>query len=696
MPGCAAARVWFPGPSMYRIGVDVGGTFTDFTLHDDANGEVHFYKTASTPHDPSQAIEEGLRAMLAQLGFAAADVGYLGHGTTVATNIVIERRGARTGLLTTKGFRDALELGRQARPSIYDYRIEKPPVLIPRDRRVEVEERIGPAGEVLTPLDPASLEAAVAELRAQGVESVAVCFLHSYRRPEHEQAARAVIARLLPEAYVTLSSDILPEFREFERMSTTAVNAFVGPKMGNYLKRFRDRMQAVGIGTEPYTIHSNGGLMSVDTVYANPVRTCVSGPAAGVVGAAEIGRIAGFPNLVTFDVGGTSTDVSLIDNGAPLFTSARLVAGYPVKTPMLDIHVIGAGGGSIAAIDDAGSLKVGPRSAGAAPGPVAYGLGGTEPTVTDANLCLGRLDAETLLGGRLRIDLEAARAAIRTAIAEPLGISLEAAAHGMIQIVNANMSRAIRSVSVEKGYDMGEFALCAFGGAGPLHAAEVAIECGLPSVLIPREPGTLCARGMLLTDLSSDYVRSHFADATEADWRAVLGLFAAMEAEGQAWLDIEEVPADRRQFRRVLDARYRGQNFEVKVECDGLGADDLAGFAERFHAAHTKEYGYAIPQRAIQFVSARVKAIGIVDKAPQAEVAGGTSFAAARTGSRKVYIDAAHGWVETPVYRRAALPMGEALMGPAIINEMSATTLVLPGQAVTADRWGNLILRTKA
>jgi N-methylhydantoinase A len=413
-----------------------------------------------------------------------------------------------------------------------------------------------------------------------------------------------------------------------------------------------------------------------------------------VVGAAEIGRVAGLPNLITFDVGGTSTDVSLIDNCTPLFTSARLVAGYPVKTPMLDIHVIGAGGGSIAAIDDAGSMKVGPRSAGAAPGPVAYGRGGTEPTITDANLCLGRLDATTLLGGRMQIDLEAARRVIREAIAEPLGISLEAAAHGIIQIANANMSRAIRSVSVEKGYDMGDFALCAFGGAGPLHAAEVAVECGLPRILIPREPGTLCARGMLLTDLSSDYVRSFFSDCTAENWTHVLGLFDAMETEGAAWLDNEGVATGDRRFNRVLDARYRGQNFEVKVDCSGLGDGDLEELEERFHAAHVKEYGYDIRHRAIQFVSARVQAIGAVEKAPQAEVQGGSSLEAAQTGSRPVYYDATHGWLNTPIYHRGDLPSGASISGPAIINEMSATSLILPGQTVVADRWGNLIVET--
>jgi N-methylhydantoinase A len=681
---------------MYRIGVDVGGTFTDFTLLNESNGSILFYKTPSTPSDPSEAIEVGLTEMLALYGLGAADVTYLGHGTTVATNIVIERRGARTGLLTTKGFRDVLELGRQARPSIYDYRVQKPPPLVPRDRRREVAERVGPDGAVLTPLDEASLHEAVEGLRASGVESVAICFLHSYRTPDHEARAKRVVEEMIPGAFISVSSEILPEFREFERISTTAVNAFVGPRMGRYLEHFRARVRKIGIKADPYTIHSNGGLMSIETVRTSPVRTCVSGPAAGVVGAAEIGRVAGLPNLITFDVGGTSTDVSLIYQSTPVYTNSRLVAGYPVKTPMIDIHVIGAGGGSIAAIDDAGAMKVGPRSAGADPGPVAYGLGGTEPTITDANLCLGRLDPDQMLGGRMRVDLEAARRVIQERIAGPLGLDLEAAAHGVIQIANANMSRAIRSVSVEKGYDIGEFALCAFGGAGPLHAAEVAVECGLPRVLIPREPGTTCARGMLLTDLSSDYVRSHFADAGEESWAQILHLFEEMAREGDAWLDREGVADPLRRRKRVLDARYRGQNFEVKVPCDGLGTGDLGQVIERFHEAHTREYGYAIRERSVEFVSARLQVVGEVPKAPQAEVEGGLSLDDAVIGRRAVYIDPRRGWREAVVYQRERLPVATPFAGPAIVNEMSSTTLVLEGQDAVVDRFGNLVVQVTA
>jgi len=680
---------------MIRIGIDVGGTFTDFTLLREVDGgEVYFFKLPSTPDDPSEAIGAGLRTLLAEHGLDAAEVGWIGHGTTVATNLVIERRGARTGLITTRGFRDVLELGRQSRPSIYDYRIGKPPALVPRQRRVEVTERLGPDGTVLVELDRDSLQAAVAELAAQRVESVAVCFLHAWRDGAHERAARLAVEAALPGVYVSVSSEILPEFREFERLSTTVINAFIGPRMGTYQERFRSRVREIGIECDPYTIHSNGGLMSAASVARVPVRTCVSGPAAGVVGAAEIGRLAGFPNLVTFDVGGTSTDVSLIDQGRPIYTSARLVAGYPVKTPMIDIHVIGAGGGSIAAIDDAGALKVGPRSAGAKPGPVAYGLGGTEPTITDANLVLGRLDPRTLLGGRLKIDLEAARRAIERSIAGPLGRSVEHAAHGILAIANANMSRAIRSVSIERGHALAEFALCAFGGAGPLHAADVAIECGIPRVLIPREPGTVCARGMLLTDLSADWVRSCFADASPEAWLRVLDLFAEMEKEASAWLEGEGIGPPDRTHLRVLEARYRGQNFEVKVGCNGLGADALADVAHRFDAAHRAEYGYAIPGRPLELVTARLQAIGRVGKAPQARQGGGASVDRARTGTRPVWIDPVLEWVDTPVLDRALLPVGQAIRGPAIVNEMSATTLVLPGQALLRDEWGNLVLET--
>jgi len=397
---------------MIRIGLDVGGTFTDFTLLDERSGALHFHKVPSTPDDPSEAIRLGLTRLLEMVGRSGAEVSFLAHGTTVATNMVVERRGAKTGLLTTRGFRDILEIGRQTRPNLYDYRDRNPDPVVPRERRHEITERVRYDGSVEKTLDTAELETAANNLRAAGVEAIAICFLHSYRDAAHEQAARAIVERLMPDCFLSLSSEVLPEFREFERTSTTAINAYVGPRMAAYCAKLVSDLTRLGFTCDAHTFHSNGGLVSMDTVRRFPVRTCLSGPAAGVVGAAVVANTAGEPNIVTFDVGGTSTDVSLIRDTAPQSTSERQLAGYPIKTPMLDIHVIGAGGGSIAWIDPAGALKVGPQSAGAKPGPVAYGAGGTAPTVTDANLCLNRLSPDTMLSGRMRLDEPSRRRSI--------------------------------------------------------------------------------------------------------------------------------------------------------------------------------------------------------------------------------------------------------------------------------------------
>ncbi len=681
---------------MYRIGIDVGGTFTDFTLLREEDGQVSYHKVASTPRDPSQAIEQGIADLMRMHRIAPAEVAHVGHGTTVATNLVIERRGAVTGLITTKGFRDVIEIGRQVRPHLYDYRVVKPPPLAAREHRHEIGERIDAHGKVIAALDEREVEAAAEKLKAAGVKSVAVCFLHSYRNPAHEQAARRVVERVLPDTYVSVSSDVLPEFREYERWSTTLLNAAVGPRMQTYLDGFLARVKNLGIGVEPFTIHSNGGLMSMRAVRAYPVRTCLSGPAAGVVGAAEIGRVAGFENLVTFDVGGTSTDVSLVYRGKPLFSSSRLVADYPVKTPMIDIHVIGAGGGSIAWMDDAGALKVGPKSAGADPGPAAYSRGGVEPTITDAQISLHRLNPVALLDGRLKVDEKAARAVIEEKVARPLGLACEPAAEGVIRIANANMSRAIRSVSTERGYDLSQFALFAYGGAGPLHAIDVAMECGIATVIVPQEPGTLCARGMLLTDISFDFVRSEIAEVTADSWRHACKLFAEMEAEAGAWLERERVPEKEQSFRHHIDARYQGQNFEVMVAMPpGLAdeaADGMAGFLAEFAAAHQREYGYDVPGRAVEIVNCRLQAVGNVAKAPLREIGSSGNVVDAVTSKRSVYFGAQHGWLDTPVHARAKLPAGAKLAGPALIEEMSSTVLLAPGQSATVDRIGNLII----
>ena len=673
----------------YRVGFDVGGTFTDFCLLDTNDGEVHYFKVPSTPDDPSAAIETGLAYLINEYSIIPDEISHLGHGTTIATNLVIERKGAKTGLVTTKGFRDVLEIGRQTRPHLYNYRIKRPEPLVAREYRFEVKERMLADGSIYSPLDDSAVEQAAIKFAQAGINAVVICFLHSYRNPLHEQRARDIVRSVLPEAYISISSDILPEFREFERLSTSVLNAYMGPTMGTYLERLQNRIENLGVTAELDTVHSNGGLMSTTTVREVPVRTCLSGPAAGVVGAAEIGRVAGFNNLVTFDVGGTSTDVSVIVDNKLLFASDRVIADYPIKVPMIDIHVIGAGGGSISKIDDIGALKVGPDSAGADPGPVAYQRGGQEPTITDANIVLGRLNPVALLDGRLPVDAKAAEMQMKKKIAEPLDLTLEQAAHGIIKIACSNMNRAIQSVSTEKGYDIRDFALIAFGGAGPLHATDLAREAGIGKILIPVEPGTLCARGILLSDITMDFVRSELSIANKEVWQQVRSVIYEMRQQGHAWLDREGVENDRRELRIMIDARYDGQNYEITVNEDAIDEIDVHGFVEKFQACHYQEYGYSIEGRGTEIVNCRIQAIGKIDKTSQRFThKEGKAF----IGHRKVYFDKDYGWTNAAIYRRDYMPAGFELEGPAIIEDMSSTTVIYPAQHLRVDLFGNLII----
>jgi N-methylhydantoinase A len=676
--------------SRLRIGVDVGGTFTDLVLLDEASGAFGFHKVPSTPSDPSEAIEAGVLGLLARAGRRAEEVGFLGHGTTVATNMAIERRGALTGLITTRGFRDVLEIARQTRPHLYDYTQARPAPLAARRHRLEVAERRLADGGVLVPLDEAEVEAAARRLLEAGVEAVAICFLHAWRDAAHEQAAARAVRRVMPEAYISLSAEVVPEFREFDRFSTTVLNAHVGPRMAGYMDRLLARLAAAGIPVEPYTLHSNGGLMSAAAVRAAPVRTCLSGPAAGVAGTAIAAAAAGFPDVVTFDVGGTSTDVSVILHGQAASTGARQVAGHPVKVTCLDIHVIGAGGGSIAWLDAGGALKVGPRSVGADPGPAAYSLGGTEATLTDANIVLGRLDPAELLGGRMRLDAAAARRAVAERVAVPLGLDAEAAALGIVRIAVANMGRAIRSVTTERGFAPERFALFAFGGAGPLHAVEVAEECGIPIVVIPREPGTMCARGMLLADVTRDFVHVTLRPLDAPAWAEAAATLAALRREAESWLVTERMPPARRLLRFGADLRYEGQNHEVGVALDGPDMAFEAVLA-RFADAHERSYGYAVHGRGVELVNLRLQAVGRIPPVPDAPQRPRGAALPAPRGIRQVRFRA--GTRATPIYDRDTLPPGLPLPGPAIIAEMSATTVLPPGPVAEVDAHGNLILR---
>lgn len=673
---------------MYRIGVDVGGTFTDFVLVNTAGTSAAFHKVPSTPDDPSRAIAAGIVELLDQNDVDPSDVGYVGHGTTVATNMVIEGRGVPTGLLTTKGFRDVLAIGRQTRPSLYDWSVKKTEPLVERYRRLEVDERLDKTGAPLRAPDLDAIEELVIELRDSGVKAIAVGFLHSYRNDDHEKAVRDLIKRVAPDIYVSISSEVVAEFREFERFSTTVLNAYVGPRTQKYLHLLRQRIADAGITVEPLTFHSNGGLLPVRTVEELPVLTCLSGPAAGVIGSARIGAEIGESKIITFDVGGTSTDVSLITEGTPQFTSNRLVSGHPVRMPMVDIHVIGAGGGSIASVDDAGALKVGPVSAGAVPGPISYLRGGTDVTLTDANIVLGRLNPVALLEGRMKVDRDLAEKAIEQRIAEPLGISVAEAASGIIKIATANMSRAIRSVSTEHGHDLGNFTLFAFGGAGALHAAEVAKECGLNKIIVPKEPGTLCARGVLLSDLSRDYVRTALVLAGRESWAHVVALGNELAATGSDWLASEMMPDVSQDLIFSLDARYIGQSHEIGIHVQAFHERALDTFIQDFHRAHAEQFGYSLDGREIEVVNVRVKAVSHVPKDDHVGPPRDGSLSSAVLEHRSFFV--ANAWEEVPVYRRVLLPAGVPFDGPAIVEEMSGTTVILPNQTAEIDILGNI------
>src|SRR5262245_6128834 len=679
---------------MWRVGVDSGGTFTDMCLVDEATGEVRVWKVPSTPDDPSRAITQGVVEGLRATGDPAAAVSYFGHGTTVATNTLIQHRGAVTGLITTGGFRDLLEIGRQRRPHLYDLQADKPPVLVPRALRAEVAERMRHDGRVETALDEAEVRRAVRALARAGARSVAVCFLYAYVDPTHERAVRRILEEECPDVFVTCSHEVAPEFREYERLSTVVVNAYLGPVMEGYLTRLGPRLIEAGVATPPHITQSNGGVMTFETARAQPVRTVLSGPATGVVGGLEVGVLAGFRDLITFDMGGTSTDVSLVEDGRPKLAGELEVHGYPLKTPALDIHTVGAGGGSIAYIDSGGLLKVGPRSAGAVPGPVCYGLGGKEPTVTDANVVLQTLNPTHLLGGRMAIDRARAEAAIAR-LAHRLGLDVMATAQGIVSVVTANMAKAIRVISVQRGHDPREYTLVAFGGAGPLHAARLARELEIPRILVPRNPGILCALGLLLTDLRTDHAQTRLMTITEAMLHRMVETFSELERRAALWFDREGIAPSARTVRRTVDMRYAGQNYELPVPFpdEATGPALLKALTDGFERAHAQMYGYTASEEPIQAVTFRLEAIGAV---PHADIRAHPSVPAGAeptpAGSREVWLAETRGFVACPVFDRDRLGHGHRIVGPAVIEQMDATTLLLPDQRATVDPYLNLII----
>ena len=680
---------------MIRIGVDVGGTFTDVTALDTATGRFHIVKLPSTGNDQSVAVAEGILRVLDDAGSAPAEVGYLGHGTTVATNALLELKGATTALLVTAGVPDVLEIARQRRPHLYDLFADKPPVLVPRDRTIRVAERLGAAADVVVELTDAEVERVVSALKDTGAESVAVCFLHSYRDATHEQRVEKALTQRLPDLFVSRSSRVAPEFREYERFSTAAINAFIGPVVARYIRRLGERVAAAGLPVGPRVIQSNGGLASTDAVAERPVTTLLSGPSAGVVGACYLAGLAGIDDLITFDMGGTSTDVCLIRGGQPLPANERGLGGYPVRVPSVDVHTIGAGGGSVASVDAAGGLRVGPESAGARPGPAAYGHGGTRPTTTDANVVRGRQNPDSALGGTMPIDRAAAERAIAT-VAEGLGTSVLEAARGIGRLANSHMARAARKVSVEGGEDPREYVLMAYGGAGPLHAAEVATEVGMTRLLVPPHPGTLCALGLLVSDVRSEFTRSFLRRADPEALPALNAAIAELVAEGAAWLADEARIAERHDVTVLADARYPRQNFELRIDLPSAGLDEvaLASVVADFHAQHEKAYGFAHPDSPVQLVNLRAVAHGHVGKPelPRLATGAGRPGPDALLGMRQVDFGAENGAVPTPVLDRANLRCGDVIYGPAVVDQLDATTLVPPNWTATVDEYGNLLI----
>ena len=674
--------------------MDVGGTFTDIALWDEVRQRLTVLKLPSVPADPAEGILAGIRAIAARDGVSPAALGFVAHGTTVATNALLEKKGARTALLTTRGFRDLLEIARQKRPDLYDLQVDKPPALVPRPWRLEAGERLLADGTVREKLQEADVAAAVAALRAapEAMEALAICFLYSFLDPAHERRAAELVQAHLPGLYVALSCDVSPEFREYERLSTTVLNAYLGPLIGRYVRRFAERVRELGVAGAPYINQSNGGIISVAEAAVRPVRTLLSGPAAGVMGAAWVASQAGIDTIITFDMGGTSTDVARVEGGVPRIAAERTIDGYPVRIPALEIESVGAGGGSLAWVDSGGALKVGPRSAGAAPGPACYGRGGERPTVTDANVVLGRLSSSHLLDGDMRLEPALAERAI-AALGRELGLEPLQAARGIVSVVQANMLAAIRLVSVRKGYDPRGATMVAFGGAGPLHAAALARDLGVARVLVPRAPGILCALGLLVEPLRFDLVRTR-VELLDALGVAELGAaFAELEREAEAWLDREGVPAGRRRLVRALDMRYLGQNFELLVAAPAeLWGGDLGALRQAFLREHARVYGHGAEDDAIQVVSYRLTALGEPGALtlPRLPPAPDASPAAARAGERPVYFDEAGGFVSTPVYRRELLRAGHRLDGPAIVEQMDSTTVLLPGQWAAIDEQANI------
>lgn len=687
---------------MKMIGVDVGGTFTDLIYCNVGTGEVTTHKVPTTSHDPSEGVMIGIRELCALSGVAPSEVNYVLHGTTTATNAVLEHKGARTGMITNEGFRDVIHIARHQRVEHYSIKQELPwqdrPLVKRRHRKTVAGRLVPPTGQELVPLDEAGVREAAVALKAEGVEAVVICFLFSYLNPSHERRAQEIVAAVMPDAFVTTSSAVSPQFREFERFTTAAIAAFVGPKVRSYIDRLDAALKAAGIEGELRVMASNGGVATAGMVAEKPALTLLSGLAAGVLGGGWVGQQLGKDRLITFDVGGTSADIGIIVDGVFAETDARstTIGGFPLLMPMLDVHTIGAGGGSIAYVDAGGAFRVGPQSAGASPGPAAYGRGGIEPTVTDANLVLGRLDPDDFLGGGMKLDLNAARTAVQR-LADVIGLQLHETAEGILMILNANMANAIRSRTVQKGIDPRGFALVAMGGAGPLHGAEVAAMIGVPEVIVPPFPGITSAMGLLTTDLKYDLTRTQFQKSVSIDFERLNQDFQDMETELRARLAADQVHPRDMHFERVGDLRYVGQGYELKISIPGglITSKHMEGVWDAFHSVHAAEYGHSFEASPVELVNVRVSGIG---RMPGLSATGRPRGGTLETAKLRMVdcVFRSGGSLQsftTPIYRRSDLPIDTPIPGPAIFLQKDSTTVVPPDCVARVHATGSILIR---
>ena len=681
---------------MKKIGVDVGGTFTDLVVIDEQNGQINLTKVPSTPKNPDQGVLNGIEKVSKLFSVQPEEVGFLIHGTTVATNALIERKGVETALIVTQGFRDVLHIARQTRPKLYDFFARRPDPFVPRNLRYEVEERILADGEVAESLNEESVRIVAAAIKDRSVRVVAVCLLHSYINPAHEQRVREILLESIPDLKVSISSEILPEFKEYERMSTTVINAYVMPIVEIYLQRILHSVKQMGVRSNLHIMQSNGGVMSSETAGQKSVHTVLSGPAAGVIGAIALAKLAQADDLITIDMGGTRFDVSLVRGGVPTFTTESDNDGHVIKIPMIDIKTLGAGGGSIAWVDAGGGLQVGPQSAGADPGPACYQRGGNEATVTDANLALGYLNPNYFAAGEMKLDVERAREVIEKNIAKPMGLGTEVAAEGILRVVNAIMIRGIRLVSVERGHDPRDFSLVCFGGAGPVHAVKLAQELNIPKIVVPEAPGVNCALGLLMADFRHDYSHTFLHLIRDLDPIRLTEEFQALEEQAGKQMTGEGVLAGDIVFHRSGDLRFFGQGYELNVPLAGKDYDrrDLEEIGTNFAAVHEEQYGYSMPPETVQIVNLRLTAIGLLSK-PELKEEGevGPDPGFALKGRRLVFMERKQ--IEVSIFDRKGLRCGNKIEAPAIIEQVDSTTVLFTGYRATVDRYRNLIIEKK-